>query len=140
MNFNVLIYILFTALVFRTFYTNSAGFLFIVMENNRSLVYLITEFIHIFQNGAIFNKMTFSNINLSTKALLIVVLVFLKVKIRKALCCSIVRLEDLLKLDNICHLIRKFSNLSQFISLRLNFLVFIWNVCLLSYITMHHLY
>ena len=39
---------------------------------------------------------------------------FLKVKIRKALCCNIIRLEDLLKLNNICHLIRNFSNLSQF--------------------------
>ena len=85
------------------------------MENNRSLIYLITEFIHIFQNSAIFNKMTFSNINLSKKALLIIiVLVFLKVKIRKVLCCNIVSLEDLLKSNNICHPIRRFSNLSQF--------------------------
>ena len=91
------------------------------MENNRSLIYLITEFIHIFQNGAIFNKMTFSNIELSKKALLIVVPVFLKVKIRKALRCSIVNLEDLLKLNNICHLIRKFSNLSQFYLSSVNF-------------------
>ena len=51
---------------------------------------------------------------LSKKALLIVVLVFLKVNMRKALCCNIVSLEDLLKLNNICHLIRKFSNLSLF--------------------------
>ena len=51
---------------------------------------------------------------LSKKALLIVVLVFLKVNMRKALCCNIVSLEDLLKLNNICHLKRKFSNLSQF--------------------------
>ena len=70
------------------------------MENNRSLICLITEFIYIFQNGAIFNKMTFSNIKVSKKALLIVVPVFLKVKIRKALRCSIVNLEDLLKLNN----------------------------------------
>ena len=114
LNFNILIYILFTVLVFTTFYTNSAGLLFILMENNRSLIYLITEFIHIFRNGAIFDKMTFSNIELPKKALLIVVPVFLKVKIRKALRCSIVNLEDLLKLNNICHLIRKFSNLSLF--------------------------
>ena len=114
LNFNILIYILFTILVFTTFYTNSARLLFILMENNRSLIYLITEFIHIFRNGAIFNKMTFSNIKLSKKALLIVVPVFLKVKIRKALRCSIVSLEDLLKLNNICHVIRKFSNLSLF--------------------------
>ena len=79
-----------------------------------SLTYLIIEFIHIFQNGATFNKMTFSNINLSKKALLILVLVFLKVKIRKALHYNIACLEDLLKLNNICHLIRNFSNLSQF--------------------------
>ena len=84
------------------------------MENNRSLIYLITEFIYIFQNGAIFNKMTFSNIKLSKKALLIAVPVFLKVKIRKALRCNVVNLEDLLKLNNTCHLIRKFSNLSLF--------------------------
>ena len=110
LNFNILIYILFTALVFTTFYTNSAGLLFILIENNRYLIYLITEFIHVFQNGAIFNKMTFSNINLSKKALLIVVLVFLKVKIRKALRCNIVSTEDSLKLNDICYLIRRFSN------------------------------
>ena len=91
------------------------------MENNRSLMYLITEFIHVFQNGAMFNKMPFSNIELSKKALLIVVPVFLKVKIRKALRCSIVNLEDLLKLNNICHLIRKFSNLSLFYLSLVNF-------------------
>ena len=91
------------------------------MENNRSLIYLITEFIHIFQNGAIFNKMTFSNIELSKKTLLIVVPVFLNVKIRRALRRSIVNLEDLLKLNNICHLIRKFSNLSQFYLSLVNF-------------------
>ena len=45
--------------------------------------------------------------------MLIVVLVFLKVKIRKALRCNIDNLEDLLKLNNICYPIRKFSNLSQ---------------------------
>ena len=84
------------------------------MKNNRSLIYLIEELTHIFQNGALFNKMTFPNINLSKNALLIVFLVFLKVKIRKPLCCNVVSLEDLLKLNNICHLIRKFSNLSQF--------------------------
>ena len=91
------------------------------MENNRSLMYLITEFVHIFQNGAVFNKMTFSNLELSKKALLIVVPVFLKVNIRKALRCSIVNLEDLLKLNNICHLIRKFSNLSLFYLSLVNF-------------------
>ena len=84
------------------------------MESNRPLIYLITEFIHIFQYGAISNKMTFSNINLSKKSLLIVVLVFLKVKIRKTLRCIIVSSEDLLKLNNLCHLISKFSNFSQF--------------------------
>ena len=114
LNFHILIYIFLIALVFTTFYTNSAGLLFILMENNRSLIYLITEFIHIFQKGTIFNKITFSNINLSKKALLIVALVFLKVKISKALRCNIVSSEDLLKLNNTCHLIRKFSNLSRF--------------------------
>ena len=103
-----------TALVFTTFYTNSAGLLFILMENNRPLIYLITEFIHIFQNDVIFNKMTFSDMNLLKKALLIVVLVFLKVKIGKTLPYNIVSSEELLKLSNTCHLIRKFSNLSLF--------------------------
>ena len=42
-----------------------------------------------------------------------VVLVFLKVKIRKALHCNIVSSEDLLKSNYLCHLIRKFSNCSQ---------------------------
>ena len=41
---------------------------------------------------------------------LLVLLVFLKVKIRKALRCNIVSSEDLLKLNNLCHLTRKFSN------------------------------
>ena len=53
--------------------------------------------------------------------LLIVVPVFLKFKIRKSLRCSIVNLEDLLKLNNICHLIRKFSNLSLFYLSSVNF-------------------
>ena len=91
------------------------------MENNRSLIYLTTEFIQIFQIGVIFNKMTFSKNNLSKKALLIVVLVFLKVKIRKNLRWNIASSEDLLKLNNICHLIRKFSNLSQFYLSSVNF-------------------
>ena len=65
--------------------------------------------------------MTFSNINLSKKALLIEVLVFLKVKIRKALRCNVVSSEDLLKLNNLCHLIRKFSNFSQFYLSLVNF-------------------
>ena len=91
------------------------------MENNRSLIHLITEFIHILQNGAIFNKMNFSNIKILKKALLIAVLVFLKVKIRKALRCNIVSSEDLLKLNNICHLLRKFSNLLQFCLSLVNF-------------------
>ena len=76
---------------------------------------------HVFQNVAIFNKMTFSNINLSKKAFLIEVLVFLKVKIRKALRCNVVSSEDLLKLNNLCHLIRKFSNFSQFSLSLVNF-------------------
>ena len=45
---------------------------------------------------------------------LIVVLLFLKVKIRKALHCNIVISEDLLKLNNLFYLIRKFSQFSQF--------------------------
>ena len=100
LNFIILIHILFTVLVFTTFYSNSAGLLFILMENNRSLMYLITEFIHVFQNGAMFNKMDFSNIELSKKALLIIVPVFLKVKIGKSLRCSIVILEDLLPVQH----------------------------------------
>ena len=52
---------------------------------------------------------------------LIVVLVFLKVKIRKALRCNIVISEDLLKLNNLCHLVRKFSNFSQFYLSLMNF-------------------
>ena len=72
------------------------------------------EFIHIFQYGAIFNKMTFSNIDLLNKALLIVILVFFKVKIRKAFRCNLVSSEDLLKLNYLCHIIRKFSKFSQF--------------------------
>ena len=44
---------------------------------------------------------------------LIAVLLFLKVKIRKALRCNIISSEDLLKLNNLSHLIRKFSNFSQ---------------------------
>ena len=58
------------------------------MGDTRSLIILIMEFRHSFQYGAIFNKMTFSNINLLRKALLIVVLVILKVKIRKAFRCQ----------------------------------------------------
>ena len=72
-------------------------------------------------DGAIYDKITFSNIKLSKKALLIVVLEFLKVKIRKALRCNIVSLEDLLKLNNVCHLVRKFSNLSLFYLSSVNF-------------------
>ena len=52
---------------------------------------------------------------------LIVVLLFLKKKIRKALCCNITSLEDLLKLNNLCQLIRKFSNSSQFYISLVNF-------------------
>ena len=141
LNFNILMYILFTVLVFLKFYTNSAGLLFRFMESNRSMINLITEFINIFQYGAIFNKMIFSNINLLKKALLIVVLAFLKVKIRKVLRCNIVRLEDLLKLNDQGHLIRKFSNFSQFFLPLVNFFsVHILNAFLLSYIRLHYLY
>ena len=76
------------------------------MESNRSLIILIIEFIHILQYGAIFNKMTFSKINSLNKVLLILVLLFLKVKIRKALRCNIV--------NSVCHLITTFSDFSQF--------------------------
>ena len=44
---------------------------------NRSMVISIKEFIHIFQYGAIFNKISKDNLQ---KRVLIVVLVFLKVK------------------------------------------------------------
>ena len=128
LNFNILIYILLTVLVFIKCYTNSAGLLFRLMESNRSLIIFIIEFIHILQHGAIFNKMTFSKINSLNKALLIVVVLFLKVKIRKVLRCNIVSSEDLLlslfivivnvivifMLSYLCHLIRKFSSFSQF--------------------------
>ena len=114
MNFNILIYIILTVLVFIKFYTNSVGLLLRLMESNRSLIILIMEITHIFQYGAIFKKMTFSNINLQNKVHLLVVLKFLKVKIRKAFCCNIVSLEDLLKLNYLCQLIRKFSNFSWF--------------------------
>ena len=114
LNFNILIYILLTVLVFIKFYINSAGLLFRLMESNRSLIILIIEFINIFQYDAIFHKMTISNMNLINKALLIVVPLFLKVKFRNALHCNIVSSENLLKLIYLCHLIRKFSNFSQF--------------------------
>ena len=52
---------------------------------------------------------------------LIVVLVFLKAQIRRALRCNIVSSEDLLKLNNLCHLIRKFPNFSQFSLSLVNF-------------------
>ena len=85
--------------------------MFRLMESNRSLINLIIDFIYIFQYDVIFNKMTFSNINFSNKALLIAVLVFLKVKIWKL--CNIVSSEDLLKLNDLYHLIRKFLNFSR---------------------------
>ena len=85
--------------------------MFRLMESKRSLINLIIDFIYIFQYDVIFNKMTFSNINLSNKALLIAVLVFLKVKIWKL--CNIVSSEDLLKLNDLYHLIRKFLNFSR---------------------------
>ena len=69
--------------------------------------------------------MTFSNINLSKKVLLIVVLLFLKVMIRKTLRCNIVSSEDLLKLNDQCHLIRKFShNFIYFSSIYFAFLYY----------------
>ena len=52
---------------------------------------------------------------------LIVALVFLNVKIRKALRCNIVSSKDLLKLNNLCHLIRKFTNFSQIYLSLVNF-------------------
>ena len=141
LNSNILIYIL---LVFIRFFTNSPGFLFRLVENNKCLITLITQFMHIFQYVAIFNKMTFSNINSLSKVLLIVVLVFLWMKIRKALHCNIVSSEDFLKLHYLksysCHLIRKFLNFSQFYLFLVNFSVFIRNACSLFYITLHYLY
>ena len=81
-----------------------------------------------YQYGVIFNKITFSNINLLNKALLTVVLVFLKVKIRKNFLCSIVSSENLLKLNHVksflCHLIRSFSNFSEFYLSLMIFLLF----------------
>ena len=112
LNCKIVIYILLTVLVLLKFFTNSAGFVFRLEESNRPLITLIIEFIHIFQYDAIFFKINFSNINLLNKAVLIVVLVFPKVKIRKAFCCNIVSSEDFLELNyiisDICHLIRKF--------------------------------
>ena len=112
LNCKIVIHILLTVLVSIKFYTNSAGFVFRLKESNRPLITLIIEFIHIFQYDAIFFKITFSNINLLNKTVLIVVLVFPKVKIRKAFCCNIVSSEDFLELNyiisDICHLIRKF--------------------------------
>ena len=81
----------------------------------------MTEFIHVFQDSMIFKKMTFSNFTLSKKALFIVVSVFLEVKIRKALRCSIVSFDELLKSNEIFHLIKKFSNLSLFYLSLVNF-------------------
>ena len=115
LNFNIIyIYILLKILVSTEFFTNSAGLLFRLMESNRSLIILIIELIHSFQHGAIFHKTTFSNINLLKKSLLIVVLVFFKVKIMKGLSCNIVSSEDLLKINYLCHLISKFSDILQF--------------------------
>ena len=89
------------------------------MESNRSLINLIIDFIYIFQYDVIFNKMTFSNINLSNKALLIAVLVFLKVTIWKL--CNIVISEDLQKLNDLYHLIRKFLSFSRLYLSLVNF-------------------
>ena len=83
-----------------------------------------------YQYGVIFNKITFSNINLLNKALLTVVLVFLKVKIRKNFLCSIVSSENLLKLNHVksflCHLVRSFSNFSEFYLSLMIFLLFFY--------------
>ena len=69
--------------------------------------------------------MTFSNIILLNKALLIVVPVYFKVKIRKAFGCNIVSSNDLLKLNYfksyLSHLIKKFSSFSQFYLSLVNF-------------------
>ena len=124
MNFNILIYS-FYGFSFHKIYTNSTGLLFRLIESNSSLINLSRQLIYIFQYGAMFKKMTFSNINLSKKVLLIVVLLFLKLMIRKTLRCNIVSSEDLLKLNDQCHLIRKFSNFSQF------YLFFIYLFCFL---------
>ena len=59
--------------------------------------------------------------NLINKALLIVVLLFLKVKIRNALRWNIFSSENLLNLSYLCHLIRNFSNFSQFSLSLVNF-------------------
>ena len=130
LKFKTLIYIPLTVLVSVMFYANSAGVLFRLVQSNRSLIILIMEFIHIFQYGEISNKMTFSNVNLLNKVFLIVVLVFLKVKIRNVFHCNISS-EDLLKLNYfksyLCLPNKKvFNFLTVYLSL-LIFFVFIWN-------------
>ena len=114
---------------------NSAVFLFKLMESNGWLINLIMESIHIFQYGAIFKKMTFSNIILPNKALLIVVLVFLIVKFGKAFCCNVVSTENFLKrsylksylYQQIC----KFLNFHGFISLW--WIFFVYMKCVLCF-------
>ena len=93
LNINILIYILLAVFVFIKFYTNSAGFLFRLVKSNRSLIMLIMEFIHFFQYQSVFN------ITLPNKTLLFMVLIFLKVKIRKALCCNILSSGYFMKLN-----------------------------------------
>ena len=105
-------------LVFVKFYTNSAGFLFRLVESNRCVIILIMGLIHIFQYGVIFNRMIYLNVDLRNKALLIVVLLFLKEKIRKDFRCDIYISKDFLKLNYLksylCQLISKFLNFSRF--------------------------
>ena len=96
---NLMIHILLTVLVVIKFYTNTAGFLFRLVDGNRSLITLIMELINTFQYGALINKMTFSNINLLNKAILIMVPMFLEMNIRKAFYCNIVSSENFLELN-----------------------------------------
>ena len=80
-----------------------------------------------YQYGVIFNKITFSNINLLNKALLILVLVFLKVKIRKNFLCSIVSSENLLKLNHVKSFLspnKEFFKFFRILSLFYDFLTF----------------
>ena len=76
--------------------------------------------------------MTFSNINLLNKVFLIVVLVFLKVKIRNVFHCNIISSEDLLKLNYfksyLCLPNKKVFNFLTIYLCLLSFFVFIWNV------------
>ena len=116
--------------MFSKLYTNSAGFLFRLVESNRSLIILDMEFIHIFQYGEIFNKMSFSNFNLLNKALLIVG-------------SRVSQSEDQKIFPLQYGQFRGFTEIKllQKLSMSPNKEVFKFlDPCLLSYITLHHLH